>query len=614
MVAAKKTKTAKKKLKKEKFFYEELYVDVITSNALNKKQQTQISELISRSLNVKKVLLNIKIDATLLGGFQLQIGSSLIDASVKAKLYQLQEVLGKVSLADLSVEAFGELLQRLSKEESVHPRVKQVGRVISVKDGIARVSGMKRTRAGELIDFPHGIKGIVFNLNPEYSDIVLLSNGSRLEEGDLAVQTGDVPKVSVGKELIGRIVNALGEPIDGAGELKVKNKMPLEASVPGIVDRQPVKTPFQTGIKVIDALVPIGLGQRELIVGDRQTGKTSLIIDSILNQKRVNEQAKSEKEKVYCIYVAIGQKQSTVAEVLRILQNEGAMAYTTIVLASASDMASLQYLAPFAGATIGEYFRDNGMNAVVFFDDLSKHANAYRQISLLLRRPPGREAYPGDIFYLHSRLLERAAMMSENKGGGSLTAIPVVETQEGDVSAYIPTNVISITDGQIFLESGLFHQGVRPAVNVGLSVSRVGSKAQRPLLAKISGSMKLDLSQYREMLSFAQIASDLEETTQELLRKGVRMTEVLKQKLHQPLSFEEEFISLYAVVKGYLSSMEPSDIPDFETKMLEQIRLNQPYLLEEINKASKLSTSLEKELDETLKELVSDYMDKKVKK
>ena len=614
MVAAKKTKTAKKKLKKEKFFYEELYVDVITSNALNKKQQTQISELISRSLNVKKVLLNIKIDATLLGGFQLQIGSSLIDASVKAKLYQLQEALGKVSLADLSVEAFGELLQRLSKEESVHPKVKQIGRVVSIKDGIVRVSGMKRTRAGELIDFPHGIKGIVFNLNPEYSDIVLLSNGSRLEEGDLAVQTGDVPKVSVGKELIGRIVNALGEPIDGAGELKVKNKMPLEASVPGIVDRQPVKTPFQTGIKVIDALVPIGLGQRELIVGDRQTGKTSLIIDSILNQKRVNEQARTEKEKIYCIYVAIGQKQSTVAEVLRILQNEGAMTYTTIVLASASDMASLQYLAPFTGATIGEYFRDNGMNAVVFFDDLSKHANAYRQISLLLRRPPGREAYPGDIFYLHSRLLERAAMMSENKGGGSLTAIPVVETQEGDVSAYIPTNVISITDGQIFLESGLFHQGVRPAVNVGLSVSRVGSKAQRPLLAKISGSMKLDLSQYREMLSFAQIASDLEETTQELLRKGVRMTEVLKQKLHQPLSFEEEFISIYAVVKGYLSSMEPSDIPDFEMKMLEQIRLNQPYLLEEINKATKLSDSLEKDLNEALKELVSDYMEKKLKK
>ncbi len=614
MVVEKQTKNKKQHSKKETFLCEELYVDIITSHALNKRQQLQISELVSQSLHVKKALLNIKIDPSLLGGFQLQIGSSLIDASVKEKLYQLQEVLGKVSLTELSSGAFDHLLKRLAEEKSVHPKVKQIGRVVSIKDGIVRVSGMKRTRAGELIDFSNKIKGIVFNLNPEYSDVVLLSNSSKLEEGDLAVQTGDVPKVFVGKELIGRVVNALGEPIDDAGELKATTKMPLEASVPGIIERQPVKIPFQTGIKVIDALVPIGLGQRELIVGDRQTGKTSLIIDSILNQKRVNEQAKSEKEKVYCIYVAIGQKQSTVAEVQRILQNEGAMAYTTIVLASASDMASLQYLAPFTGMTIGEYFRDQGMNAIVFLDDLSKHANAYRQISLLLRRPPGREAYPGDIFYLHSRLLERAAMMSDKKGGGSLTAIPVVETQEGDVSAYIPTNVISITDGQIFLESGLFHQGVRPAVNVGLSVSRVGSKAQRPLLAKISGSMKLDLSQYREMLSFAQIASDLEETTQELLRKGVRMTEVLKQKLHQPLSFEEEFISLYAVVKGYLSSMEPSDIPDFETKMLEQIRLNQPYLLEEINKASKLSTSLEKELDETLKELVSDYMDKKVKK
>lgn len=614
MVATVQKTKKKKQSGQEKFCCEELYVDVMTSHALTEKQQTRMIELVSRTLGVKKVLLNIKINPALLGGFQLQIGSSLIDASVRTKLLRLQKALDKVSLANLSTEGFGKLLQQLSQEEDVHPKVMQVGRVVSVKDGIARVAGMKRTRAGELIDFPNNVKGIVFNLNPDYSDIVLLSNASTLEEGDLAVQTGDVPKVPVGKGLIGRVVNALGEPIDGAGEIKAEAKMPLEAPSPGIIDRQSVKTPFQTGIKVIDALVPIGLGQRELIVGDRQTGKTSLIIDSILNQQKTNSQAKSEKEKVYCIYVAVGQKQSTVADVQRVLQNAGAMNYTTIVSAAASDMASLQYLAPFTGATIGEYFRDNGMNAVVFFDDLSKHANAYRQISLLLRRPPGREAYPGDIFYLHSRLLERAAMMSDEKGGGSLTALPVVETQEGDVSAYIPTNVISITDGQIFLESTLFHQGVRPAVNVGLSVSRVGSKAQRPLLAKISGSMKLDLAQYREMLSFAQIASDLEESTQALLRKGVRMTEVLKQKLHQPLSFEEEFISIYAVVKGYLASMEPSDIPSFESEMLEQIRLNQPYLLEQIGKAAKITAALERDLDEVLKELVSDYMEKKLKK
>ena len=356
-------------------------------------------------------------------------------------------------------------------------------------------------------------------------------------------------------------------------------------------------------------MVPIGLGQRELIVGDRQTGKTSIIIDSILNQKQLNDNARDEKDKIYCVYVCIGQKQSTVAEVVRVLQNMGAMDYTCVVCANASDSASLQYIAPFTGTTIAEYFRDNGMNAVVFYDDLSKHANAYRQISLLLRRPPGREAYPGDIFYLHSRLLERAAMLSEEKGGGSLTAIPVVETQEGDLSSYIPTNVISITDGQIFLENSLFHQGIRPAVNVGLSVSRVGSKAQRPLLAKIAGSMKLELAQYREMLSFAQIASDLDSTTQELLQKGIRLTEVLKQRVYKPLSFVDEFISIYAVVKGYYASMDQKDILDFEQIMLEKMHLNYPDLVEGIESAGKsMSPNEIKQLDEALKEIISEYM------
>lgn len=594
------------------FDFEQLVVDVTAAAALTKAQEKKIADLISNALSVRKVLLNIKIDPRLVGGFQLQIGSSLIDASVGKKLRSLQAVLDSMQLKQMTLEKFEELLCRLSKEDKLLAQVQNVGRVVSVKDGIVRVHGMRKVRAGELIDFPNGVQGIVFNFNTQYADVVLLSAAGRLDEGDLAEQTGKVLQVPVGKGLIGRVVNAYGKPIDGQGEIKGEKMMPVEAAVPGIIDRQPVFKPFQTGLKVVDALVPIGLGQRELIVGDRQTGKTSILIDAILNQKRLNDTAKTEKEKVYCIYVCIGQKQSTVAEVVNVLQNMGAMDYTCVVCAAASDTASQQYLAPFTGTTIGEYFRDNGMNAVVFYDDLSKHANAYRQISLLLRRPPGREAYPGDIFYLHSRLLERAAMMSEEKGGGSLTALPVVETQEGDLSAYIPTNVISITDGQIFLESTLFHQGIRPAVNVGLSVSRVGSKAQMPLIAKISGSMKLELAQYREMLSFAQIASDLDPSTQELLQKGMRMTEVLKQRVYKPLSFVDEFISLYAVVKGFYATMAPSDILDFEPKMLEAIHLNAPDIIDEIEMAGKqLPASVAKQLDEVIKEAVSDFMDAK---
>ncbi len=594
------------------FDFEQLVVDVTAAAALTKTQEKKIADLISNALSVRKVLLNIKIDPRLVGGFQLQIGSSLIDASVGKKLRSLQAVLDSMQLKQMTLEKFEELLCRLSKEDKLLAQVQNVGRVVSVKDGIVRVRGMRKVRAGELIDFPNGVQGIVFNFNTQYADVVLLSAAGRLDEGDLAEQTGKVLQVPVGKGLIGRVVNAYGKPIDGQGEIKGEKMMPVEAAVPGIIDRQPVFKPFQTGLKVVDALVPIGLGQRELIVGDRQTGKTSILIDAILNQKRLNDTAKTEKEKVYCIYVCIGQKQSTVAEVVNVLQNMGAMDYTCVVCAAASDTASQQYLAPFTGTTIGEYFRDNGMNAVVFYDDLSKHANAYRQISLLLRRPPGREAYPGDIFYLHSRLLERAAMMSEEKGGGSLTALPVVETQEGDLSAYIPTNVISITDGQIFLESTLFHQGIRPAVNVGLSVSRVGSKAQMPLIAKISGSMKLELAQYREMLSFAQIASDLDPSTQELLQKGMRITEVLKQRVYKPLSFVDEFISLYAVVKGFYATMAPSDILDFEPKMLEAIHLNAPDIIDEIEMAGKqLPASVAKQLDEVIKEAVSDFMDAK---
>ncbi len=600
--------------KKTDFVFEELTVDVTAAYPLSEEQKKRLIRLIGEKLKIKTVHLNIKIDTHLLSGFQLQIGSSLIDVSVKRKLSLLQKALQDVSLANLSKEAFEDLLKRLLQDEKMQPRVEQVGRVVSVKDGIARVAGMRATRAGELIDFPEGLQGIVFNLNPEFSDIVVLGDDSRLEEGDLAVQTGNVVTVPVGKALVGRVVDALGHPIDGEGDLNTELFMPLETPSPGIVDRQSVQKPFQTGIKVVDALVPIGLGQRELIVGDRQTGKTSLIIDSIIAQKERNALASKPEEKLYCIYVAIGQKLSTVADVVRTLQNFGAMDYTTVVSASASDSASLQYLAPFTGCTIGEYFRDHKMNAVVFYDDLSKHANAYRQISLLLRRPPGREAYPGDIFYLHSRLLERAAMMSDDKGGGSLTAIPVVETQEGDVSAYIPTNVISITDGQIFLESSLFHEGVRPAVNVGLSVSRVGSKAQRPLLAKIASSLKLDLAQYREMLSFAQIASDLDVSSQNMLKKGVRITEMMKQKLHHPLSFEQEFISIYAAVKGYLELLAPTDILKFEEELLEHLQLDEPDLINEIGKATALDERLEKRLDSVLKEFVQTFVEKKNQK
>ncbi len=599
---------------KTDYIFDELTVDVTSASALSAEQKKRLMTLLAEKLKIKTARLNIKIDPHVLGGFYLQIGSSLIDVSVRRKLALLQKALQDVSLANLSKEAFEDLLKQLLKQEGMQPRVEQIGRVVSVKDGIARVSGMRATRAGELIDFPNDTQGIVFNLNPEFSDIVVLGDDARLEEGDLAVQTGKVVTVPVGRALVGRVVDALGRPIDGEGDIHTDLYQPLEAPSPGIVDRQSVNKPFQTGIKVVDALVPIGLGQRELIVGDRQTGKTSLIVDSILAQKAHNDKATKPEDKLYCVYVAIGQKLSTVAEVVRTLQNFGAMDYTTIVLASASDSASLQYLAPFTGCTIGEYFRDNGMNAIVFYDDLSKHANAYRQISLLLRRPPGREAYPGDIFYLHSRLLERAAMMNEAKGGGSLTAIPVVETQEGDVSAYIPTNVISITDGQIFLESGLFHEGVRPAVNVGLSVSRVGSKAQRPLLAKIASSLKLDLAQYREMLSFAQIASDLDSSSQNMLKKGVRITQMMKQKLHHPLSFEQEFISIYAAVKGYLSLLDAADILTFEEELLEHIQLEEPDLLAAIGQADELTAKLEQRIGLVLKEFVQTFIEKKSQK
>lgn len=582
-----------------------IYVDITSAAALTGREKQTICRLLSQALNVKNVVLQEKTDESLIGGFQIQMASCLIDLSVKRKLKQITDILSRSSIQRKDLNHIPEFMMQIKQSGVLNAHVENIGRIASVKDGIVRVLGMKQVKAGELICFEDNVFGIVLNINIDFCDVVLLMQSKTLNEGDIAIQTGNVLKVPVGKALVGRVVNALGQPIDDKGKIETKQFMPTEAVAPGIVDRVPVKTPFQTGIKVIDALIPIGLGQRELIIGDRQTGKTSLLIDAILNQKKENAH-RLAKDKIYCVYVAIGQKQSSVADVVRVLEENGAMDYTCVVCATASDTAAQQYIAPFTATTIAEYFRDKGMNAIVFYDDLSKHADAYRQLSLLLRRPAGREAYPGDIFYLHSRLLERAAAMNEKNGGGSLTAIPVVETQEGDVSAYIPTNVISITDGQIFLESTLFHQGIRPAVNIGLSVSRVGSKAQFPLIAGLSGSMKLELSQYREMLSFAQIASDLDISAQALLQKGVRLTECLKQNVHSPLTPIDEFLCLYIVKKGFYDNVNLESIRLFEDKILQYLHENYSDVIEKINlMAKELSFDLAKQLDEAIKEALT---------
>ena len=421
--------------------------------------------------------------------------------------------------------------------------VSEVGQVLSVGDGIARVYGLDQVQAGEMVEFPGGIRGMALNLETDNVGIVIFGNDREIKEGDVVKRTGSIVEVPTGKGLLGRVVDGLGKPIDGKGELSDVTMGRVETKAPGIIPRKSVHEPMETGLKAIDSLIPVGRGQRELIIGDRQTGKTAIIIDTIINQKEKNTKAK-DNEKLYCIYVCIGQKRSTVAQIVKTLEENGALEYSTVIAATASDPAPLQFLAPYTGSAIGEFFRDNGMHAVIFFDDLSKQAIAYRQMSLLLRRPPGREAYPGDVFYLHSRLLERAAKMSDKKGAGSLTALPVIETQAGDVSAYIPTNVISITDGQIFLETELFYKGIRPAVNVGLSVSRVGSAAQVKAMKQVAGTIKLELAQYREMAAFAQFASDLDPATQKLLSRGERLTELLKQAQFSPMPMEEQVLSL----------------------------------------------------------------------
>ena len=498
-------------------------------------------------------------------------------------------------------------ITRLIKEQIKNfgekAEVSEVGKVLSVGDGIARIYGLDNVQAGEMVQFSDGSKGMALNLESDNVGVVIFGDDRQIKEGDEVKRTKSIVDVPVGKELLGRVVDGLGNPIDGKGNLpKNIKRNRVEVKAPGIIPRQSVNEPMQTGLKAIDSLIPIGRGQRELIIGDRQTGKTAVAVDTIINQKEVNN-TDDEKKKLYCVYVAIGQKRSTVAQIVKTLEDAGAMKYTTVVSATASDSAPLQFLAPYTGCTIGEYFRDNGMHALIIYDDLSKQAVAYRQMSLLLRRPPGREAYPGDVFYLHSRLLERAAKLNKNNGGGSLTALPIIETQAGDVSAYIPTNVISITDGQIFLETELFNQGIRPAVNVGLSVSRVGSAAQTKAMKKVAGSIKLELAQYREMAAFAQFGSDLDASTQKLLNRGSKLTELLKQNQYSPLKVSEQVILIYSGVKGYLDDIELKSIKSFETKLLEKVKTEKPSLLENIQSKGKLEESDENELVELIKNL-----------
>ena len=463
-------------------------------------------------------------------------------------------------------------------------QVNEVGSVLSVGDGIARIHGLDNVQAGEMVEFSNGVQGMALNLEADNVGVVIFGSDSEIKEGDSVKRTGTIVDVPVGKGLLGRVVDGLGNPIDGKGPIEYTERMRVEKKAPGIIPRQSVNEPVQTGLKAIDALVPVGRGQRELIIGDRQTGKTAVAIDTFINQKNVNN-SDDEGKKLYCIYVAIGQKRSTVAQIVRQLEENGAMEYTIVVAATASEPAPLQYLAPYTGVTMGEFFRDNGMHALIVYDDLSKQAVAYRQMSLLLRRPPGREAYPGDVFYLHSRLLERAAKMNDSQGGGSLTALPIIETQAGDVSAYIPTNVISITDGQIFLETGLFFQGIRPAINVGLSVSRVGSAAQTKAMKKVSGSIKLELAQYREMAAFAQFGSDLDASTQKLLNRGSRLTELLKQAQFSPLPFEEQTVSIFAGTNGYLDDIPVDRVTQYEAAMLAHMRSEHADVLKTIRES-----------------------------
>jgi len=497
---------------------------------------------------------------------------------------------------DIRAAEISNILKQQIQNFGQEAEVSEVGQVLSVGDGIARVYGLDKVQAGEMVEFENGTRGMALNLETDNVGIVIFGSDREIKEGQTVKRTGAIVDVPVGKGLLGRVVDALGNPIDGKGAIQASERRRVDVKAPGIIPRKSVHEPMATGLKAIDSLIPIGRGQRELIIGDRQTGKSAIILDTILNQKPLNAQP-DEKIKLYCVYVAVGQKRSTVAQFVKVLEEQGALEYSIVVAATASDPAPMQFLAPFSGCAMGEFFRDNGMHAVICYDDLSKQAVAYRQMSLLLRRPPGREAYPGDVFYLHSRLLERAAKMNDDNGGGSLTALPVVETQANDVSAYIPTNVISITDGQIFLETDLFYQGIRPAVNVGLSVSRVGSSAQTKAMKKVAGRIKGELAQYREMAAFAQFGSDLDATTQRLLARGARLTELLKQPQFSPLKMEEQVVVIYAGVNGYLDKFEVAQVRKFEAGLLSLLR-NEKTILEDIRKTNDLTAETEKKLKE----------------
>ena len=500
---------------------------------------------------------------------------------------------------DLRAAEISAILKDQIANFGTEAEVAEVGQVLSVGDGIARVYGLDRVQAGEMVEFPGGIRGMALNLESDNVGVVIFGDDSTIKEGDTVKRTGAIVDVPVGKGLLGRVVDALGNPIDGKGPIESDERRLVEVKAPGIIPRRSVHEPVQTGLKAIDSLIPIGRGQRELIIGDRQTGKTAVAVDTIINQREINA-GDDESRKLYCVYDAIGQKRSTVAQIVKQLEENGALEYSIVVAATASEPAPLQFLAPYAGCTMGEYFRDNGMHALMIYDDLSKQAVAYRQMSLLLRRPPGREAFPGDVFYLHSRLLERAAKMNEENGAGSLTALPVIETQAGDVSAYIPTNVISITDGQIFLETDLFYSGIRPAVNVGLSVSRVGSAAQIKAMKQVAGSIKLELAQYREMAAFAQFASDLDASTQQLLNRGSRLTELLKQPQFSPLAVEEQVVVIFAGVNGYLDKFPLESVQRFEHGFLADVKANHADILDGIRESQELSDELNKKLSDAL--------------
>lgn len=543
------------------------------------------------------------------------VGSSLRNASKAAKFALASPVARKVFMPNTRAfslsagELSGILEERISKyySEGTKTNMDEIGNVISIGDGIARVFGLNKCQAGEMVEFVKaGIKGMALNLESDNVGVVVFGNDRLIVEGDVVKRTGSIVDVPVGRGLLGRVVDALGEPIDGKGPIEYKTRERVEIKAPGILARRSVHEPMQTGLKAVDSLIPIGRGQRELIIGDRQTGKTAIAVDTVINQASLNA-GDNEYNKLYCIYVAVGQKRSTVAQIAAKFEENNALGYSVIVAATASDSAPLQFLAPYAGATIGEYFMNNGTHAVIIYDDLSKQAVAYRQMSLLLRRPPGREAYPGDVFYLHSRLLERAAKLSKDLGAGSLTALPVIETQAGDVSAYIPTNVISITDGQIFLESELFHQGIRPAVNVGLSVSRVGSAAQIRAMRQIAGTMKLELAQYREVAAFAQFGSDLDAATQHQLNRGARLQELLKQPQYQPLPVAEQVVLIFAGVRGFLDKVDLKEVGAFQDAWLKYVKSNVPDVLTELAEKKIISKELDAKITKAAQDFSASY-------